>query len=66
MDCVWDVYEMQPKRFESCDAADANVTTVYLGVDVEDCPCPWEVSCDRVRVSGPGYDTGDDTKVIYG
>ena len=62
MDCVWDVYEMQPKRFESCDAADANVTTVYIGVDVKDCPCPWEASCARVRVSG----TGVDTKIIYG
>ena len=62
MDCVWDVYQMQPKRFESCDAADSNVTTVYIGVDVKDCPCPWEAACDRVRVSGPG----EDTKVIYG
>ena len=62
MDCVWDVYQMQPKRFEGCDAADSTVKTVYIGVDVKDCPCPWEAACDRVRVSGPG----EDTKVIYG
>ena len=53
---------MQPKRFEGCDAPDSNVTTVYIGVDVKDCPCPWEAACDRVRLSGPG----EDTKVIYG
>ena len=29
---------MQPKRFEGCDANDSNVTTVYIGVDVKDCP----------------------------
>ena len=58
MDCVWDVYEMKPKRFEGCDAP--NVTTVYIGVDVKDCPCPWEASCGRVRVSGPG------DRYIYG
>ena len=65
IDCIWDVYEMQEKRFESCGAADANVTTVYIGEDVKDCPCPWEASCGRVRVRGPGYATAD-TREKYG
>ena len=63
VDCVWDVYEMKPKRFEGCDGP--NVTTVYIGVDVKDCPCPWEASCARVRVSGPGYATVG-ARYIYG
>ena len=61
IDCVWDVYEMKPKRFDGCDAPNGNVTTVYIGVDVKDCPCPWEASCVRIRVSGP-Y----DDRAIYG
>ena len=62
-ECIWDVYEMKPKRVDSCDGPD--VTTVYIGVDVEDCPCPWVASCDRVRVSGSGYTT-DGNLDIYG
>ena len=57
---------MQPKRFEGCDAPDSNVTTVYIGVDVEDCPCPWEATCQRVRVSGPEYETDISARDLYG
>ena len=44
---------MKQKKVASCDGPD--IKTVYISEDVEDCPCPWNVTCHRVRVRGPGY-----------
>ena len=50
------MYEVKQKKVESCDGP--NVTTVYISEDVEDCPCPLKTACNRVRVTGPGYESG--------
>ena len=62
--CVWDVYEMKEKRVDTCDGP--NMTTVYINQDLEDCPCPWKSTCDRVRVKGPGYAAAPSPREIYG
>ena len=64
IDCIWDVYEVKPERVDSCEGP--SLTTVYIGEEVEECPCPWEASCHTVRVRGPGYGSLNSTRAIHG